>query len=423
MKRSGNQMSLPVKIGIGFVAGAVLGFIINSAGLNVAWVKPFGDLFIRLVRLIVVPLVFCALVSGAAGMGDAHKMGRIATKTLIYFFLTTGVAATIGLLLANIFDPGMGITLSTEGLKAKVVTRPGVVDTLLNIVPMNPVAAFAEGKMLQVIFFSILFGFGLSRIGAKGEQLLRVFQQGTEVMIQIIDLVMKYAPYGVAALIAYTLGQHGLGVILPLIKVVVLLYAMALLHICIVYLPVVRFGAGIPIKRFLSQMAEPLLVAASTTSSAAALAPNLRATERLGVPRSISSFVIPLGNTINMDGGALWMSLCAVFVAQVYGLDLSLNQQVSIVLAAVLGSIGSVGVAGFGLVVLFLVFQIAGLPMEGVALLAGIDRITDMGRTATNVMGDATASVLMAKLEGELAMPAADAAAADAPQAAAHLAG
>ena len=399
------KISLPVQIGIGFVVGMGLGVIINMADLDPDWVLPFGDLFIRLVRMLVVPLVFFALAAGTAGLGDTRKLGRIATKTLLYFLATTGIAAVIGLVIANLFDPGVGITLSVEELDARQAERPGVVDTLLNIIPINPVAAFAEGKMLQVIFFSVLFGVGLSSLGERGEPLLKIFQLGTDVMIRLIDIVMYYAPFGVAALIAYTLGKHSAEVLLPLFKVIVLLYAMVLIHTVVVYLPILKYAVRFPLKRFFKAMTEPLLVAASTTSSAAALAPNLRATERMGAPREVSAFVIPMGNTINMDGGTLWMSLSAIFVAQVYGIDLTLGDQISIVVAAILGSIGSVGVAGFGLVILFLVFEIVGLPLEGVALLAGIDRITDMGRTAMNVLGDATAAVFIAKLEGTLAEP------------------
>ncbi|MCW7753260.1 dicarboxylate/amino acid:cation symporter [Desulfobotulus sp. H1] len=402
MAEEKKKMSLPAKMGIGFAAGILLGFIFQMGGWDIAWVKPFGDIFIRLIRMIVVPLVFISLVAGAASMGDLSKLGRVSVKTIIYYVGTTAIAVFIGLIIANVFQPGAGLTLSLEGLKAREVTPPGTLETFLNIVPLNPVQALAEGKLLQIIFFAIFFGFALSSLGETGKPLLKIFEVGNEVMIRITAAVMHYAPYGVCALIAYTVGNSGIEVLLPLMKLIVLMYVAALIHVCVVYLPLLKGAGKFPLVTFFKVMSQPLLIAFSTCSSAAALPANMAATEKLGVPRQISSFTIPLGTTINMDGAAIYLGLAAVFVAQIYGIELSFASQLSILLIAILASIGSVGVPSAALVVMTMVFTQVQLPMEGIALVAGVDRILDMARTTLNVMGDATGAVVVSRLEGDL---------------------
>lgn len=399
------KLGLPAKMGIGFGLGILLGLILQATGWDPATVKPFGDVFIRLIRMIVVPLVFVSLVSGAASMGNLGKLGRISVKTLAYYLISTGIAVFIGLMIANIFQPGAGLNLATEGLKAKEVTPPGVINTLLNIIPLNPFEALASANLLQTIFFAIFFGFSLSALGEKAAPLTKIFDAANAVMIKITAAVMQYAPYGVCALIAYTVGSSGVHVLLPLIKLIVLMYVAAVIQICVVYLPLIRGVAGINLKTYLRVMAQPLLIAFSTCSSAAALPANLTATEKIGAPREISSFTIPLGTTINMDGAALYLGLAAMFVAQVYGIELSLSSQASILLMAILASIGSVGVPSSALVVMTMVFTQVDLPMEGIALVAGVDRILDMARTTLNVMGDSTAALVVAKSEGELGEP------------------
>ena len=302
-----------------------------------------------------------------------------------------------------LFRSGLGLSLSTEGLQAKEISPPGIAQTLLNIIPLNPAQALAEGNLLQIIFFAIFFGFALSSMGEAGKPLLRIFQVGNEVMIRITAAVMRFAPYGVCALIAYTVGKSGLQVLLPLIKLIGIMYLAALTHICIVYFPALKWVGRISIFSFLKIMSQPLLIAFSTCSSAAALPANMNSTERLGVPREISSFTIPLGTTINMDGAAIYLGLAAVFVAQIYGIDLSLSSQLTVLLIAMLASIGSVGVPSAALVVMSMVFTQVHLPMEGIALVAGVDRILDMARTTLNVMGDSVGAVIVASLENELA--------------------
>jgi DAACS family dicarboxylate/amino acid:cation (Na+ or H+) symporter len=345
MSEQKRKMGLPAKMGIGLVAGVIVGLIWQSAGgLDSSWFKPFGDLFIRLIRMIVVPLVFASLVAGAAGMGNAAKLGRIAVKTLIYYLATTAVAVGLGLLFANLIDPGVGLTMSTEGLKAKEVTPPSFWTTILNIVPMNPAQALAEGKLLQILFFAIVFGFALSAIGEKGKGLVSLFDQLFHVMLKLTGMVMSLAPYGVFALIAYTVGNYGLSVLLPLGKLIVTMYIVSVIHVFLVYVLLVKGFVGLNIKDFFRAMSEPLLLAFTTCSSAAALPANMRAARRMGASQNVTSFSIPLGTTINMDGAAIYL---------------------------------------------------------GIALVAGVDRVLDMARTSLNVLGDATGAMVVSKAEGE----------------------
>lgn len=400
--REKKRLGLPAQMGIGMVAGIVAGILMKNMGWNAEYVKPFGDLFIRLIRMVVLPLVFASLVAGAASMGDARKLGSIASKTLVWYFATTGVAVALGLFFANLFNPGLGLNFATEGLQAKDIVPPSVVETLLNIVPINPLQAFAEGNLLQVIFFAIFFGFALNALGEKGKPLLNLFELVTDTMIKLTNTVMIYAPIGVFALITYTVTENGLSVLLPLMKLVVAMYVIAIIHVILVYLLPVKFYAKKSIKDYFKALSEPLMVAFTTCSSAAALALNMKAVRKLGASKNVSSFTIPLGNTVNMDGAAIYLGLAAVFVSQVYGISLTGAEQLTILLMAVLASIGSVGVPSMALVVMTMVFTSVGLPLEGIALVAGVDRIMDMARTTLNVCGDGTAAVLVSKMEGEL---------------------
>ena len=289
----GSRMSLPTQMAIGMVLGVAAGALTPAMGLDPSWYKPVGQLFINLVRMVVVPLVLTTLVAGAASVGDVSKLGRVAGKTLAYYLVTTAVAVVIGLVLANIFQPGSGLSISTEGLKAKEVAPPTLVDVFLNIVPINPIEALSKGNMLQIIFFALLFGFGLSVIGDKGKQVLHFFDGAADVMIKVTGFVMLYAPIGVFGLMAYTVSMHGLGVLLPLIKLVLVMYLACILQILIVYLPCVKV-TGLTTSRFLKGLASPMMIAFTTCSSAAALSTTLLSVQKLGASRSVSSFSIPL---------------------------------------------------------------------------------------------------------------------------------
>lgn len=399
---SGKQrMSLPAQMGIGMVLGVLAGALAPHVGFDPQWFKPFGQLFINLVRMVVVPLVFATLVAGAASVGDVGRLGRVAGKTLIYYFATTAIAIFIGLVLANLFQPGMGLDLSTANLKARDVTPPSLTQVLLNIVPINPMESLAKGSMLQIIFFAVLLGFSLSICGERVRVVTDFFNGMGEVMIRVTTIVMFYAPIGVFALMAFTVASHGLSVLLPLIKLVIIMYVACLLQILLVYLPCVKFS-GLTPGRFLRGISEPLLIAFTTCSSAAALSTNLISVEKLGASRSVSSFSIPLGNTINMDGAAIYMGIAAIFAAEVYGIPMPLDKQFVVLLMALLASIGSMGVPGAALIMITMVFTQVGIPLEAIALVAGVDRIMDMARTTINVMGDATGAILVSRLENDM---------------------
>jgi proton glutamate symport protein len=398
-------VKLPQKLAIGFALGVVAGLIFQFTGWNAKILQPFGDLFIRLIRMVVVPLVVSSLIAGAASMGDTAKFGRVAVKILIFYFFTTAVAVALGLVAANVLHPGSGIDLIPEGLEAKEVVAPTLSQTLLNIIPINPVEAMSKGELLPMIFFAIIFGFALSSLGEAGRPLVKLFETVMNVMIKVTGYVMEYAPYGIFALIAVTVGVHGPKVLLPLIKLIGVMYLVAFLHILIVYTPFITLVGKMNPWRFFRGVGEPLLVAFTTCASAAALPLNIRAVEKLGVPKSISSFTIPLGNTVNMDGAAMYLGIAAIFISEVFGIPLDFNQQLTIVIMAILASIGSVGVPGAALIVMTMVFTTVGLPMEGIALVAGVDRILDMARTSLNILGDAVGAVVVSQSEGELAAP------------------
>ena len=389
----GSRMSLPTQMAIGMVLGIAAGALTQAMGLDPSWYKPVGQLFINLVRMVVVPLVLTTLVAGAASVGDVSKLGRVAGKTLAYYLVTTAVAVVIGLVLANIFQPGSGLSISTEGLKAKEVAPPTLVDVFLNIVPINPIEALSKGNMLQIIFFALLFGFGLSVIGDKGKQVLHFFDGAADVMIKVTGFVMLYAPIGVFGLMAYTVSMHGLGVLLPLIKLVLVMYLACILQILIVYLPCVKV-TGLPFRQYFKGLASPMMIAFTTCSSAAALSTTLLSVQKLGASRSVSTFSIPLGNTINMG-------IAAIFAAEVYGIPMPLDRQLTVLLLAVLASIGSMGVPGAALIMITMVFTQVGIPLEAIALVAGVDRIMDMARTTINVLGDATGALFVSKLESD----------------------
>ena len=398
----GSRMSLPTQMAIGMVLGVAAGALTPAMGLDPSWYKPVGQLFINLVRMVVVPLVLTTLVAGAASVGDVSKLGRVAGKTLAYYLVTTAVAVVIGLVLANIFQPGSGLSISTEGLKAKEVAPPTLVDVFLNIVPINPMQAMAEGSMLQIIFFAVIFGFALSGLGERGKPVLHFFEIVGDVMIRVTHMVMLYAPIGVFGLISFTVSRHGLAVLLPLGALILTAFLATVVFVGMILLPLVRIATGIPIMTFLKGIFEPWLVAFTTCSSAAALPANLNAARKLGSTKAISSFSIPLGNTINMNGTAIYMGVCSIFAAEVYGLPLTMADQLTIVLMGVLAAVGTAGVPGAGLIMTTIIFTQVGIPLEAVALIAGVDRILDMIRTSINVVGDVAAAVIVTKMEGDL---------------------
>lgn len=395
------KISLAWQMMIGLALGVVVGALVEQETAK-TFLQPLGDLFIRLIRMVVVPLVLATIIAGAAGISDTSKLGRVATKTLICYALTTAVAVAMGLIFASFIQPGVGLDLSTEGLAAKAVEAPPLTQTLLNIVPINPMQAMSEGQMLQIIFFAVIFGFGLSALGERGKPVLNFFELVGDTMIRVTHIVMLYAPIGVFGLIAYTVSRHGLGVLLPLFQLILSSFLATAFFVIVLLVPLVRVVTGIPMMTFYKGVFEPWLVAFTTCSSAAALPANLNAACRLGSTKAVASFSIPLGNTINMNGTAIYMGVCSIFAAEVYGLDLTMADQLTIVLMGVLAAVGTAGVPGAGLIMTTVVFTQVGIPLEAVALIAGVDRILDMIRTSINVVGDVASAVIVTRLEGDL---------------------
>jgi len=402
MTETKKGMSLPMQMIIGLALGILAGIIAPLINFDAAtYFRPLGTLFITLIRMVVVPLVFATIIAGAAGIHDLSKLGRIATKTLIYYFATTAIAIAIGLIFANLLHPGLGLNLAMEGLQAKDVVAPSLINTLMGIVPLNPINALAQGNMLQIIFFAIIFGFALSSLGEKGRPLLRWFELLGDVMIRLTNIVMMYAPIGVFGLMAFTVSAHGLSVLLPLAKLILIMYLCAIVHVFVCYVPLIRGVVKISPLKFFKGIFGPMLIAYTTCSSAAALPNNMQSVRRLGASKGVASFCIPLGNTINMDGTSIYMGIAAIFAAEVYGIPMPFDKQLIIILMGVLASIGTAGVPGAGLIMISIVFTQVGIPLEAVALIAGIDRILDMPRTTLNVIGDATGALLVSKLEGD----------------------
>lgn len=398
---SGKKLGLAWQMMIGLVVGIIVGAMVDTQFAQ-TWFKPLGDLFIRLIRMVVVPLVIATIIAGAAGISDTSKLGRVALKTLLIYAITTAISVAVGLIFASVIQPGVGLDLSTEGLKAKEIVPPPLVDTLLNIVPINPIEAMAKGSMLQIIFFAVMFGFALSALGERAKPVLNFFEVVGDTMIRVTGTVMRFAPIGVFGLIAFTVSRHGLSVLLPLGSLILSSFLATVFFVCVVLLPMVRIFSKIPVMKFVKGIFEPWLVAFTTCSSAAALPANLDSTRRLGATKAISSFSIPLGNTINMNGTAIYMSVCAVFAAEVFGIPMDMTTKLTVVVMGVLAAVGTAGVPGAGLIMTTIVFTQIGIPLEAVALIAGVDRILDMIRTSINVVGDAASAVVVTAMEGEL---------------------
>jgi len=365
-----------------------------------------GTTFINLLKLLVVPIVTFSLISGICAVGDIRKLGRVGFKAFLLFILTTTLAITLALGVSLILEPGKGVNLVAPGATEIDIQAPSsLATTLINIVPTNPMAAFAQGEMLQIIFFVVLFATGLIAVGERARPIVALFDQLNEVFMQIVKLVMHVAPYGVFALMAKTFSTHGPGLILPMIGYFGSVIAILLLHAVGTLMLLLRLLGQLDPRQFLLKIRELQVFAFSTASSNATLPVTLSTAEkRLGINNSIASFIIPLGATINMDGTAIMQGVATVFIANVYGIELELDSYLMIVLLTVLASIGTAGVPGVGLVMLAMVFQQIGLPPEGIALITGTDRLLDMLRTAVNVTGDAVVAAIVARSENEFSM-------------------
>jgi proton glutamate symport protein len=379
------------------------------------WIKPVGTLFIRLLMFVAIPLVISSLIVGASSLGDLRKVGRIGAKTIVLYMSTTVVAITIGLVLVNLVEPGRQLSPDSSGhlmaefqgsVEERIQEKASLdlVDTLVEIVPTNPLKAMAEGNMLQVVFFALLVGVSLTVIDQdKAGHVIGFFDGLSDVMIRIVGMIMHIAPYGVFALIAATVAEFGFEILGTLGWYAATLLLGFLLHLFGTIALMVRVLGRMSPVYFFRSLRQVMLIAFSSSSSAATLPVTMEACERrLGISKRIASFVLPLGATINMDGTSMYQAVAAVFIAQVYGLDLALPQQVTILLTAVLASIGTAPVPGVGIVMLIIVLRSVGIPEEGIALILGVDRILDMCRTVLNVSGDAAVATVIARQEGEI---------------------
>lgn len=364
-----------------------------------------GTGFINLIKMTVVPLVFVSLVCGMSTFGDAKKLGRIGSKVLGFYLITTAIAITLALGLGLLFKPGSGLDLSNmmQGSYTIPESQP-IVQIFLDMIPTNPIKSMAEGNMLQVIVFAVIIGLAINLIGEKGEILIKFFDACNDCIMKVVSMVMTIAPIGVCALITRTVYSVGFDSLLSIAKFIGVVALGMIIHGLFVYGTALKTLTGLSIKQFLKSYSKVAGVTFSTSSSNAALPVSMESMENLGVSKSIYSFSLPLGATINMDGTAIMQGVAVIFISQVYNIDLSVGTLLSVILTAVLASVGTAGVPGVGMITLAMVLQSANLPLEGIALIIGFDRILDMMRTTVNVMGDCICSVIVAKSEKELDM-------------------
>jgi Na+/H+-dicarboxylate symporter len=407
-------MNLTVRILMGMAGGLVLGMIVQLAGMDPDhWLRAVlidgvvdagGDIFIRSLKLMVVPLVFVSLVCGAASLGSHGNMGRVGAKTIGLYLVTTGMAITLALVLALIIAPGEGASsVDITPSQFEASAPASIKDTLVNIFPTNPVASMAEGSMLQVIVFALLVGVALSRSGNAGARITAFFDDLNQIMMKLVTMLIQMAPLGVFCLMATLFSKVGWEEIYKLLSYFMTAVLALIIHGSIVYPVLLTALARVNPLKFFLKMREPMLVAFSTSSSGATLPVTLRTVkQRLGVRNEVAAFSVPLGATINMDGTAIMQGVATVFIAQFYAIDLGLSDYLMVILTATLASIGTAGVPGVGLIMLTMVLNQVGLPVEGIMLIIGVDRLLDMLRTAVNVTGDGMVATVVARTEDDL---------------------
>jgi proton glutamate symport protein len=412
------KLQLYTKVLIGLVAGVLFGMLAGQLGFSdfvSSYIKPIGSVFIKLISMVVIPLVFASLLVGTSSLNDIRKLGRIGAKTMAYYLCTTIIAICIGLLLANTLRPGAGLSeeartkltqSSPEETVAPIDTalkKPTITDIFLNIIPTNPVRAFVEGRMLQIIFFALMTGICLGLIPSeRSRPVIDFFEGVNDVIIKMVHIIMKLAPYGVFALISAVVADFGLDILFVLVKYSLVVVVGLVLHVAIVYSLAIKIFSKQKVRTFFRGIRPAQLIAFSSASSSATLPVTMECAEKnLDVPGQIASFALPLGATINMDGTALYQGVSTVFIAQVYGLGLNPMQQLTIVLTAVLASIGTAGTPAAGVITLAIVLKSIGVPLEGIALIMGVERILDMCRSVVNVTGDASCAVVVASSESK----------------------
>ncbi|MGZ0052521.1 cation:dicarboxylate symporter family transporter [Brevibacillus gelatini] len=404
MKRFG----LAIQIVIGLILGILVGAIFYGNPAVATYLQPIGDVFLRLIKMIVVPIVVATLIVGVAGVGDMKKLGKIGGKTILYFEIVTTIAIIVGLLAANLFKPGVGVDMSslaktdihTYVETAETTQSHSMIDTFVNIVPKNVFDAIVRGDMLAIIFFSVLFGLGVAAAGEKGKPVLAFFQGVADAMFWVVNTIMRFAPFGVFALIGVTVSKFGLSSLIPLGKLVILVHVAMLFFILVVLGTVARIS-GVKITAILRILKDELLLAYSTSSSETVLPKIMEKMEKMGCPKAITSFVIPTGYSFNLDGSTLYQALAALFIAQMYGIDMPISAQITLMLVLMVTSKGIAGVPGVSFVVLLATLGSVGIPLEGLAFIAGVDRLLDMARTVVNVVGNALAAVVISRWEGQ----------------------
>ena len=407
------KMSLTVKVLIGMALGILVGLGINLAGLNGegTWINGslinglfliIGKMFVVALKMLVVPLVLFSLITGVIGIGDIRNLGKVGGKAFVLYLLTTAIAIALAIGIAASLGIGSGVHMTTDVVFAGKEAPP-LSSVLINIIPSNMIDAMAKGNMLQVIFFSILIGISILMVGKKAKPIVELVEIGNEIMMKMVTIIMAVAPYAVFALLARAMANLGLGLLADLAGYVLVLIGALMVHLLVTLMLLLKVLSGKSPAMFLKKFREVQIFAFSTSSSNATIPVTLRTvTEKLGIHNSIASFTIPFGATINMDGTAIMQGVATVFIANAYGVDLGVTGYLTVILMSVLASIGTAGVPGVGLIMLSMVFTQVGLPVEGIGLILGVDRLLDMIRTAVNVSGDAVVSTIVAKSEGKL---------------------
>lgn len=404
------KLSLTMKIFIALGLGLIMGLILNS--MPSGYVKDVllidgifrlcGKVFINAIKMLVVPLVFVSLICGASAIGDVKKLGRVGVKTLVFYMITTAVAISIALLIGKFMNPGIGLDMSNIIKQEPTIGQSkSLVDVIISMVPTNPIASMANGQMLPIIVFSLLMGISMALVREKAQPVIDIFEALNEIVMKMVMVVMEFAPIGVFALITNTFSRVGLGAMANLAKYMIAVILALAVHGIFTYMGVLTFVGRLNPAVFFKKFLPVAGVAFSTASSNATLPVTIEAVENMGVSKNVASFTLPLGATINMDGTAIMQGVACIFISQVYGIDLSMQALLTIIATATLASVGTAGVPGVGLITLSMVLQSVGLPVEGIALIIGIDRVLDMCRTAINITGDSVCTIVVAKTEGE----------------------
>ena len=400
------KLSLPAKIFIGMLAGIIVGLLfIKNPAFTTDYLKPIGTIYINLLKFLVVPVVLFSITDGVISLKDLKRVGSVGLKTFIYYMFTTALAVVIGLVVVNLFK-GYFPALSSADLGALEYTAketPKVMDVIVNIFPSNLVQPMVNADMLPVIVIAIFFGAGVLAAGEKGEKIGEWINCMNEVVMKIMMMIIEFTPYGVFCLMANVVAVNGASIVGTLALVIGVAYIGYIIHVVVVYGLSVKFLSKMSPIAFFKGIAPAMMCAFTTTSSNATLPLNIECCNDLGAEPEISSFVLPLGATINMDGTAIYQAVCAVFIACCYGIDLTLSQMAMIVLTATLASVGTAGVSGAGMIMLAMVLTSVGLPVEGIAIIAGVDKLFDMGRTTLNITGDATCAMWISRLERDKA--------------------